>query len=58
MEYHFHVWGGTPYLLLDRLDKIQRRVCRIFVRVLAASVESLARFRNSSSKSFIYILVW
>ena len=58
MEYYFHVWGGTPYLLLDRWDKIQRWVCRIFVRVLAASVESLAHCRNSSSKSFIYILVW
>ena len=42
MEYCCHVWAGAPSCYLDLLDKLQKRICRIAVPSLAASLEALA----------------
>ena len=39
MEYCCHVWAGAPSCYLDLLDKLQKWICRIVDRSLAASLE-------------------
>ena len=51
MEYCCHVWAGAPICYLDLLDKLQKRICRIFGPLLAASLEPLAHRRNVASLS-------
>ena len=54
MEYCCHVWAGAPSCYLDLLDKLQKRICRIVGRSLAASLEPLAYRRNVASLSLFY----
>ena len=48
MEYCRHVWAGAS-CYLDLLDKLQKRISRIFDPSLAASFEPLAHRRNVAS---------
>ena len=43
-----------PLLLLDLLDKLQKRICRIVGPSLAASLEPLVHRRNVASLSMFY----
>ena len=45
-------WG--PQLLLEILDKLQKRICRIVGPSLAASLEPLVHHRNVASLSDFY----
>ena len=47
MEYSCHVWAGAPSCYLELLHKLQKRICRTVGPSLAASLEPLARRRNS-----------
>ena len=51
MEYCCHVWAGAPSCYLDLLDKLQKRICRVFGPSLAASLEPLAHRRKVASFS-------
>ena len=42
MEYCCHVWAGTPSCCFEFLDKLEKRICRTFGPLLAASHEPLA----------------
>ena len=53
-EYCCHIWVGAPSCYLDLLDKLQKRICRIVGRSLAASLESLAHRRNVASLNLFY----
>ena len=46
--------GWCPQLLLDLLDKLQKRICRIAGPSLAASLEPLSDRRNVASLSLFY----
>ena len=54
MEYFCLVWAGAPICYLELLDKLQKRICRIFGPSLAASLEPLAHRRNVASLSLFY----
>ena len=54
MEYCCHVKAGAPSCLLELLDKLQKRICRIVGPSLAASLELLADRRNVPSLSHFY----
>ena len=49
MEYCCDVWAGAPSCYLDLLDKLQKRICRIFGPSRATSLEPLAHCRNVAS---------
>ena len=49
-----HVWTGAPNCCLELLDKLQKRICRIGGRSLAASLEPLTHRRNLASLSLFY----
>ena len=51
MKYCCHVWAAAPSCYLDFFDKLQKRICRIVGRSLAASLEPLAHRRNVASLS-------
>ena len=51
MEYCCHVWAGAPKCYLELLDKLQKRICRIFGPSLGVSLEPLAHRRNVASLS-------
>ena len=46
--------GWCPQLLLDLLDKLQKRICRIIGPSLTASLEPLPYSRNVASLSLFY----
>ena len=54
MEYYCHVWAGAPSCYLELLEKLQKRICRIVVPSLAASLELVAHRRNVASLSLFY----
>ena len=54
MEYFCLVWAGAPICYLELLDKLQKRICRIFGPSLAASLEPFAHRRNVASLSLFY----
>ena len=54
MEYCCHVWAGAPSCYLDLLDKLRKRICRIFGTSLAGSLEPSAHRRNVTSLSLFY----
>ena len=54
IEYCYHIWAGTPSCYLDLLDKLQKRICKIFGRSLAASVKPFAHRQNVASLSLFY----
>ena len=54
MEHCCHVCTGAPSFCLEMLDNIQKRIYRIVVTSLAASLESLAYRQNIASLSFFY----
>ena len=49
-----HVWAGAPSCYLELLDKLQKRICRIFGPSLAAFLEPLAHCWNVASLSHSY----
>ena len=51
MEYCCYIWTGAPSCYLGLLDKLQKRICRIFGLSLTASLEPLAHRRNLASLS-------
>ena len=54
-QYCCHVWAGTPSCYLELLDKLQKRICRAFGPLLAAtSLELLAHRRKVASLSLRY----
>ena len=54
MEHCCHVCTGAPSFCLEMLDNLQKRIYRIVVTSLAASLESLAYRQNIASLSFFY----
>ena len=54
MKYCCHIWAGAPSCYLDFFDKLQKRICRIVGRSLAASLEPLAHRRNVANLSLFY----
>ena len=54
MEYCCHVWAGATSCYLELLDKLQKRICMIVGRSLAASLEPLAHCQNVASVSLCY----
>ena len=46
MEYCCHNWAAAPSCYLNLLDKLEKRISRIFGPSLAASLEPLAHHRN------------
>ena len=54
MEYCCHVWTGTRSFYLELLDKLQKRIYRTVVTLLAVSLEPLAHRQNALSLSLFY----
>ena len=55
MEYSCQVWTGSPRSYLGLLDKLQKRIGKIVVPSLAASLEPLAHRQNVVTLSFFYM---
>ena len=54
MVYCCHVWAGASSCYLELLDNLQRCICRIVGRSLAASLEPSAHCQNVASLSLSY----
>ena len=54
MEYCCHIWASAPSCCLELLDKLQKRMCRIVVPSLSASLETLAHPLKVGSFSLFY----
>ena len=54
MEYYHHIWAWAPSCCLELLDKLQKRMCRIVVPWLSASLETLAHPLKVGSFSLFY----
>ena len=53
MEYCCQAWAGAPNCYLERLDKLQKRICKTVGPLLAASLEPLPS-GNVASVSLFY----
>ena len=54
MEYCCHVWVGAPNVYLDMLDKLQKRISRTVIPLLAACLEPLAHRQDVASLSLLF----
>ena len=54
MEYCCHICAGAPSCYLELLDKLLKRICRIVVLSLCASLETLAHPQKVGSFSLFY----
>ena len=54
LEYCCHIWGGAPYVHLELLDRIQRRISNIIGPDLSAKLQSLAHRRDVASLCLFY----
>ena len=54
LEYCCHIWAGASCCYSDFLDKLQRQICKTVGPSLAASLESLAYYRNVDSLNLLY----
>ena len=54
MEYCCHIWAGAPSFYLQLLDKPQKRIYRIVVPSLSASLETFAHPEKVGSFSLFY----
>ena len=54
MEYYCDVWAGAPSCYLELLDKIQKWICSIVGRSLAASLEPFVYCRDVARSSLFY----
>ena len=56
MEYCCQAWAGAPNCYLERLDKLQKRICKTVGPLLAASLEPVAHRQNVVSLGLFYPL--
>jgi len=55
LEYCCHVWGGVPKYLINLLDRIQRKACRLIADpVLTETLQTLEHRRRVASLSLFY----
>ena len=54
MEYCWHIWTGVPRFYLKMLHKLQERISRTVVSLLAAFLEPLAHVQNVARLSIFY----
>ena len=58
MEYCSHIWGGAPMSkgldLLDRVDRVQKRVVNLVGKELCAGLLTLSHRRNVASLCLLY----
>ena len=54
MEYGCHIWAGALSYYSEKLDKLQKQICRIVGPSLTESLEPLARRQSVASLSLFY----